>query len=193
MEGHSSSTRNLFLKVILPVAVIILTVVGGLELLKKQVSNFNSGEGAVRGELGQGSILPNFELEKFNGGKLHVSDLKTKVALVNFWATWCEACMVEMPSLLKLRDLYKNRGFELIAINVDENPTVILPRTLQQLGIDFTVYIDPEGQLAQTFDVHAIPLTVIMDRDRKVLLLESGERDWVGSEIRGLLDQWLAK
>ena len=72
---------------------------------------------------------------------------------------------------------YKNRGLEIAAINVDEHPEAVIPRMIRQFAIDFPVYTDPGGKAADIFDVHAIPLTVVLDKHRHVLMLESGEKD----------------
>ncbi|MGZ3698075.1 MAG: TlpA disulfide reductase family protein, partial [Bdellovibrionota bacterium] len=131
-------------------------------------------------------------INKWGGGVVKASELKPKVTLVNFWATWCEACMEEMPSILKLRGRFKDRGFEVVAVNVDENPEAVLPATLKQLGIDFPVYIDKEGQVAGLFDVHAIPLTVMINSSRKVLLVQDGERNWMDEDLLSKMEKWLS-
>jgi thiol-disulfide isomerase/thioredoxin len=179
------------LKFILPLAGILAVVIGALTLIKGQNSR-TPGEGA-RPEIQLGASLPDFDLHPFGSDKtVPASELKAKIVLVNFWATWCEACMVEMPSIIKLRNLYKDRGFEVVAVNVDENPEAVLPQTLKDLGINFPVYIDAGNKLSDLFDVHAIPMTVIMDKNRTILLIESGERDWAGNDVRTQIEQWLA-
>ena len=186
MTTAEPNTRFRVWKVILPVLAVLALVLAGLQMLKSSLPTRT-----VTAEMQVGSKVPDFILQQFQGGKVGSADLKGKVILVNFWATWCEACMVEMPSLIKLRNSYKERGFEMVSINVDENPESVIPATLKQLGIDFPIYTDAGGKLAELFDVHAIPLTVIIDKDHKVLLIESGERDWNGSDIREQVDRWL--
>ena len=128
---------------------------------------------------------------------MKLADFQQKIAsaekpiVVDFWATWCEACMVEMPSILKLRQEFKPKGFDLVAVNVDENPNAVLPKTLKKLGIDFPVFIDEENKLGDLFQIQAIPLTVIIDKDRKVLYIEGGEKDWYSKEVRELMQGWL--
>ncbi len=181
-----------FLKIMIPVVVIVALAAGTVAILKSRVTSEPAGNtqnGAV--ELAIGATLPDFELNTLDGKKLHASELKGKVLLVNFWATWCEACMVEMPSIVALHQRFKDKGLEVVAINVDENPESVVPKTAQELKLDFPVYRDPESSLADLFDVHAIPLTVIMDHNRKVLLIETGERDWNGSEVHKLVGDWL--
>ena len=63
---------------------------------------------------------------------------------------------------------------------------------MKQTGIDFQVYTDPETRLSELFDVHAIPLTVILDKDRRILFMESGEMDWTSHQFKAQLERWLS-
>lgn len=184
----------------MPILIIIglaIVAIIGLQVFKTRapelttVANGQTAQPAA--ELTVGSQVQDLEFTRSEGGgKLKLSELKSKVIMVNFWATWCEACMVEMPSIVKLRDLYHDRGFEVAAINLDENPDVVLAKTMRELKMDFPVYLDPESKIADLFDVHAIPFTIILDSQRKVLMIETGERDWNGEDIHSQLEKWLS-
>lgn len=193
MATLPASPRNTIWKFLLPVIAIIALVIGGLTVLKSQLGKGDSHSSDSAVEIRVGATLPDFSLQQFGGDSIAVSSIPSKVFLINFWATWCEACVVEMPSITKLRNAYKDKGFEVLFINVDEEPEAVLPKALKQFGIDFPVYLDTDTKLAELFDVHAIPLTVIMDKNRQILLIETGERDWNASDIRSDLEQWLAK
>ncbi len=187
------SPRPRILQVLLPVVIVLAVVVGGLQWIKsQQKKNPNAPSGQVEDQLEEGRALPDFELPTFQGETVRLSSLQKKVVLVNFWATWCEACMVELPSIVRLREAYSAKGFEVLLINVDENPQAVIPKVLNKMGIKFPVYWDEGQKLAELFGVEAIPLTVLLDENRKVLLIESGERDWYGQEIRRDLERWLS-
>lgn len=201
-------------KVMLPVVAVLLIVMGGLFLLRSRLPSSPPGapaEGSAEnaaspssdgspggsGLVSEGAVLPDFGLTPYTGpganpGGAKVSQLNGKVTLINFWATWCEACMAEMPSLVQLYNGYKDKGFQMIAVNLDENPETVLPHTIQQLKIGFPIYLDAGQKLSELFDVHAIPLTVIMDSKRRVIFIENGERNWNSEEIRSKIEQWLA-
>ena len=188
MTAPPSSFKRSLIKMIVSIVAILGVVVIGLSVIKSRLS----GPPPVAAqEVAVGSVLPDFTLETFQGKSIQASQLRSKVTLINFWATWCSACMIEMPSIVKIRGAYHDRGFEVAAVNVDENPETVLPPTLKRLAITFPVFLDPSGHLSELFDVHAIPLTVIMDKNRKVLLMESGEEDWDGPEFRAKLEKWL--
>lgn len=116
-----------------------------------------------------------YELKSFSG----------KVVLINFWASWCEACMAEMPSIQKIYETLKGDGFEVLAVNVDENPEKVVPAIVEKLHLTFPIYVEKSGELSKAFDVVAIPFNVIADRNQKIVWSESGERDWSSAEIIG--------
>jgi len=191
MTSPQPSQRNSLIKVMVPILVISVLVVGGLTYVKSRYGAGHRNSDA-QNQIALGKTLPDFMMKRFGAGNVKASDLKFKVLLINFWATWCEACMVEMPSIVRLQKHYADKGLAIAEINVDDNPTAVLPGTLKKLGIDFPVYIDENQKLSELFDVHAIPLTVIVDKTFKVVLIESGERNWNGDDIHADMDKWLA-
>lgn len=178
-------------RVLIPIVVILVVVVGALMAVKASVQK-ETRLALQPVELSEGATLPNFQLNTLDGNKLLVGDLKHKVMLVNFWATWCEACMEEMPSMVALREQYQSKGFEILGINVDENPNQVVPGVAKKLGIKFPIFTDKNNALAEMFDVHAIPLSVVIDSDRKILMVEPGAREWNSDDIHQMLDKWLA-
>ena len=177
-------------KIFIPIAVILVLIVGALMAIKASVHK-EARLATSPLELVEGSEIPNFELTKLEGGKIQIGELQSKVMMINFWATWCEACMEEMPSIVTLRDQYSSKGFEVLGINVDENPATATPPIIKKLGIKFPIFTDTQNSLAEMFDVHAIPLTVVINKARKILLVEPGGRDWNTDEMHQLLDNWV--
>jgi peroxiredoxin len=177
-------------KVFIPIAIILVLIVGALMAVKASVHK-EARLATQPLELTEGAEVPNFELSKLDGGKVQIGDISSKVMMINFWATWCEACMEEMPSIVTLRDQYSSKGFEVLGINVDENPTEVTPPVVKKLGIKFPIFTDSGNNLAELFDVHAIPLTVIINKSRKILLVEPGGRDWNTDDMHQLLDKWV--
>lgn len=171
-------------KVILGTLIIVI-LVGGILLvdremrLNRPVPKESSGE--------EGKVLPtSIEFRNFaTKEKVTFNDFKGKVVMVNFWASWCEACMSEMPSIQKLYDTLKGEGLEVIAVNVDENPDRVVPQIVKKLNLSFPIFTDADGGLSQAFEVSAIPLTIVADRDQNIIWTESGERDWASEEVIG--------
>ena len=142
-----------------------------------------------------GNILPvDVKFQTFASKEtLTLDKFKGKVILLNFWATWCEACMAEMPSIQKLYVTLKDRGLEVVAVNVDDRPERAVPLVIDKLHLTFPVYTDSDGELNRHFEVAALPYSVVVSRNQKIVWSEAGERDWASekviSEIRKLLDE----
>jgi|GEM_PF-4261323 len=182
-------------KIVLPLFFLFSLAMGSLYWVKSQVIRPNEiqNNSQAQAQPNQRQALPDLEFNEFKGSPRKLSSFNQKVLLINFWATWCGACMMEMPSMVELRKQYADRGFEIIFMNVDESPEAVLPSVLKQLGIDFPVYIDPRGELAQFFDLRAIPLTVIINNKREVLKVMNGEYNWKQPRIRTQIEQWLSE
>ena len=188
MEETTSehSKKNIFI----PIVIILAMIVTALMAIKASVhKEVRLNTQPI--ELVEGAEIPNFQLTSLDGTKKKIGDLPHKLMMINFWATWCEACMDEMPSMVALRDKYAAQGFEIISINVDENPNQTVPPILKKLKIQFPVFSDPDSALSDQFDVHAIPLTLVVNKSRKILMLESGGHEWNDDETHLLIEKWL--
>ncbi len=184
------------MKMLISIVLTVGLAAGGLYWVKMRLAPRanpgGSSESAGPGAAKVGAVIPDFELTGIEGKKTKFSDIHAKVVLVNFWATWCEACMVEMPSIVQLRDTYKDKGFEVVGINLDENPEAVLPKAIKELGISFPVFNDAENKITDYFDVHAIPLSVFLGPGRKILYIENGERNWNDQDVHRQIEQWLS-
>jgi thiol-disulfide isomerase/thioredoxin len=192
-EQQPVTSKHSPFKVVIPILLILGVAFAALSWIKSSLLPKGPQQTTTSSAPVKGGQYPDFEVSEFQGKSKKISEIPAKVVLINFWATWCEACMVEMPSIVALRKAYAPRGLEVLAINVDEKPEAVLPPVLKKLGIDFTVYTDAEGKLADLFDVHAIPLTVVLNKDRKELFVQNGEYDWNSADFRAKMDEWLAK
>ena len=174
------------LKVLFVSALLLGMVWGGLTVFE-QFMPHSKPLSSVK----VGSELDDLDLYPIGSGQpKKISSLKAKIYILNFWATWCEACVVEMPSLVALRNKFKNEGVELIPINLDQVPETALPEA-KKLGIDFESYYDKDQKLSALLNVHAIPLTVFLDQNLKILSLHPGERDWNTAGTQDLIKNWL--
>jgi peroxiredoxin len=177
-------------RALLPVALIAAFGIA-LPLGLKLVLEHGDHSGAPGAKLQAGMRVPEFQAPRLGGGQWSRSDRDPKVLLVNFWATWCEACIVEMPSLVEVYRDFHDRGFEVLAVSVDESAEPVGPLA-EKLDMRFPIALDPQGKLSEIFGVSAIPLTVVLDRQGKALLIHRGERDWNSSRFRSQLETWLA-
>lgn len=120
---------------------------------------------------------PSFELTKHEGGSLALSDLKGRVVMLDFWATWCPPCREEMPSLVKLAKEYESQGLVFVAASRDDGPTAPqeVDYFLQRFQPDLRPYVVyADDKVARAFEVNALPTLYFLDRDGKVIDAQRG-------------------
>jgi peroxiredoxin len=142
--------------------------------------------------VGRGSAAPDFALPSLDSDRpIVLSDLRGRVVLVNFWATWCKPCEDEMPAMDRLYRELRPAGFELLAISVGEQPSVVRPFR-DRLGVAFPILLDSDKRVATRWHTFAFPESLLVDRDGTVLERYVGPRDWDAppyvARIRRLLD-----
>ena len=122
---------------------------------------------------------PDFTLSTLSGTSLSLAELRGKVVLLNFWATWCVPCRKEMPAIEALYQRYKERGLEVLAISLDKIPAAPVEAFVKEVGVTYRIALDPSWGTARTYGVRGLPATFLIDRAGNVVLRELGERDWM--------------
>jgi peroxiredoxin len=191
MTTAQKQKRPSILVILVPIFLILLVIVGSLFFIKYRL--VDTSKAPQVSQIGVGKILPDFALTDMSGKKTTISRIEGKVILINFWATWCESCLQEMPSIVQLRENFHSKGLEIIGINLDENPAAVVPRAVKQYQMGFPVFQDPNGKIAELFDVYAIPLTVIMNKKREIIYLQNGEKDWHSKAVQTQIGKWLSE
>ncbi len=122
---------------------------------------------------------PGFEVEDAaNGKRLSSSDLKSKVIFVNFWASWCQPCKEEMPSIEALyREMSLNSDFIMVTILYKDSPENAF-RYMKSMGYTFPVYVDPGGSAARNYGVTGVPETYITNKKGLLAVRVIGPADW---------------
>jgi thiol-disulfide isomerase/thioredoxin len=133
---------------------------------------------------------PAFELRDLAGRRLGPDDLRGRVVLLTFWATWCEPCRVEMPAMMALERELGPKGLAVVAVNVKE-PASRVEAFVKELGFTSAVLLDPRGEVSERYQVQALPTTYLLARDGRLVALALGYRDWQSpgarSYVAGLL------
>lgn len=139
----------------------------------------------------KGVMAYDFTLPSLEGDKISLSSLRGKWVFLNFWATWCGPCVVEMPMMNKLYNELKNEPFEMIAVSIDEAPADKVKRFAKELEIDFTVLLDRSNDAARQYGIISIPFTLIINPKGEIVTKASGMREWDSPEVidylRGLM------
>ncbi len=111
-----------------------------------------------------GSQLPHFQVAGVNRDDLESDGLLGQVVLINFWATWCEPCVAEMPRLQSLHDIYHARGLALVGLNIEFDNLSEVKTFIQSRGLSLPIYTDWGGQVQERFGVHTYPVSFLVDR-----------------------------
>ena len=149
------------------------------------------GSARPHAPVGEGYAAPDFRLASLDGEERTLSALRGRVVLLNFWATWCKPCEDEMPAMQRLYDTLGGKGFELLAISVDQGDDEV--RAFRdRLGLHFPILRDPEKQAASVYETFRFPESWLIDADGVVVARYVGSREWdqpvYVERIRKLID-----
>lgn len=115
--------------------------------------------------LNAGNTAPNFKLSELGGASVSLSDLKGKKVILNFWATWCPPCQLEMPHMEKIYQEYEKDGVVVLAVNLtftEQDPEKV-PVFVKDYGLSFPVVLDKKGDVSDLYAVVGYPTTYIID------------------------------
>jgi peroxiredoxin len=138
----------------------------------------------------EGQAAPDFSLKSSTGENLRLSEYRGEVVMINFWATWCGPCRQEMPLLDELYSRYERVGFNLLGVNIDDDSSRAM-KMVADLGVSFPVLFDARKEVSKLYQVNAMPVTVLVDRDGNVRHVHHGykpgyEEKYL-NEVRALL------
>lgn len=135
----------------------------------------------------RGRATPALQLPALDGQPWTLAAARGHPVLLNFWASWCEPCRAEMPSLQQLAAQHQGQGLQVMAINYREGEAAVR-RFLAGTGLALPVLYDRDGAAAKAFGVRTFPGTVGIDRQGKAVFVVTGEVDWAGAAAR----RWVA-
>ena len=120
-----------------------------------------------------GAPAPDFALKSSTGENMRLSEYRGDVVMINFWATWCGPCRQEMPLLDELYSRYERVGFNLLGVNIDDDSSRAMDM-VRELGVSFPVLFDNRKEVSRMYDVDAMPVTVLVDREGNVRFVHQG-------------------
>jgi peroxiredoxin len=121
-------------------------------------------------------IAPDFDLRDASGKSIRLSDFKGRVVLLNFWATWCGGCKVEIPELIEFQNKYKHRGFEVIGVSNDQDGWKIVKPFVEEKRINYTVVLG-DDKICKRYGVEAMPVTLLIDNRGRIAASHQGVLD----------------
>ncbi len=133
----------------------------------------NSASAGIDTKIKENNMAPNFTLKSILGDNLRLSEYRGQIVLINFWASWCAPCRQEMPALEALYQEYKDIGFTIFGINVDNEQEKGIAAAAQA-NVNFPILFDANKQVSEKYDVQAMPTTVVVGRDGTVQYVHLG-------------------
>lgn len=140
--------------------------------------------------LDQGQLAPPIDLEALNGSRVQLRDFNGKLLYLDFWASWCSPCRQSFPWMSSIEKKYRDRGFEVLAINLDAKP-VDAYKFLNQMPVQFRIAFDPKGLTPKSYSVKSMPTSFLIDRDGTILYRHNGFNNSSAVEIEKLIAQKL--
>jgi peroxiredoxin len=148
---------------------------------------FSCHSGSSQGPIVQGDLAPDFTCRDRTGRQQRLFDLRGKVVLVNFWATWCPPCREELPSLEELQKKFSPDDFVILALSVDDSWESI-NRFMKQYHFTIPVYADFDKRISSRYGTFMYPETFLVDKQGKVAYKVVGAIDWTSSEMLKFLN-----
>jgi peroxiredoxin len=135
-----------------------------------------------------GKPMPDFALQDLQGKEFTLSQTEPqeKVILVNFWASWCAPCRLEMPGFEKMYQKDGSKGFLIVGIDEDSEPDK-LAAYLKEHPVSFPILADPNGTLAKKFKIESLPTSILVSSQGKILSVVEGMDPYMDYRVQGIL------
>jgi len=137
-------------------------------------------------QLKDGASMPDFTLPDPGGNKLSLKDFRGKIVMLNFWASWCDPCREEMPSMERLYQEFRDKGFVVLAVNVRDKREDALA-FMRKFNVTYPVVFDPSGRWLLRYGAWGLPNTYIIGPEGEGLARMRGHADWYSSGARALI------
>jgi peroxiredoxin len=174
------------------VALVLFLAVPGVFISLERLGYFPSEIAPQALEsTGQAFRAPDFSLLDSHGNRQHLSTFRGRVVLLNFWATWCPPCQVDMPALERFYQAHKERGLTVLAVSSDRQGEAVVAPFLRQYGLSFTALLDSAGEVTRLYGVSSLPTTYLLDRQGRLVTVATGGSLWADTESQALITSLL--
>jgi cytochrome c biogenesis protein CcmG/thiol:disulfide interchange protein DsbE len=160
--------------------------IAALVLVLFAMPTYRQGEASIAGKTAQ-----DFPLEVW-GKPGHLTDLKGKIVILNFWATWCPPCIEETPALNRLQKYIESRNALVLGVSIDEDPAAYA-QFLKDHGVVFPTFREPTRKLALDYGTPVFPDTYVIDRHGKILRKFFGPQQWDSPDMLAYFDAVLGQ
>jgi peroxiredoxin len=133
-----------------------------------------------------GDRAPDFTLADLDGNEVRLSDLRGRPVIINFWATWCGPCRIEMPELQEAYEEHQDEDLAVLAVNREENPDTVRSFFYEELALTFTPLLDTQATVADLYRVFNLPTTFFVDEGGTITAVHRGPL--TGGQIASYLE-----
>jgi thiol-disulfide isomerase/thioredoxin len=151
------------------IVLIVVIVVVFFMIVAARYMRHGAATGPTLSGNAAGAIAPDFTLKTIDGKEVKLSDLRGKAVLLNFWATWCGPCKIEIPWFMELEKQYASQGLIVVGVAMDDDAKVAVPKFEQEMKIDYPVLIGNDQVADQYGGVEGLPTTFYIGRDGKIV------------------------
>lgn len=156
---------------------------------------FGHGEGEAAPRFNTLRIAPegaaspkDFTYPDLSGKPVRLSDYRGKVVLLSFFATWCPLCSEEMPKLIRLHERFRDRGFTVLAVSIDQVASSFVQKWVEQKKLNYPVLHDRSDTSRRTHNVRFVPTLYLFDRNLNLAAWAIGSVDWEGEKAAALIE-----
>jgi len=170
-----------------------VVVIAAMLYIGSNIARKRQAEARRTGSLAPGQVIgrvaPDFSLKTLDGKTLTLSDLRGKAVVLNFWATWCPPCKVELPWFVDLQKQYGPQGLQVVGISEDEGGKDKVAAFVKEMGVNYTIAVDDNSVSEKYGDVEDLPTTFYIDRNGKIVQFAMGlvDRDEIEQKMKAAL------
>jgi len=135
-----------------------------------------------------GSSQVEVRLPDLNGAEVNITDFRGKIVFLNFWATWCPTCVIEMPAMEKLHRKLNHKNFVMVSVSLQDSAAQV-KHFFKQNQLTFTALLDSIGKTVPGFGIRAIPTTLLLDKTGRIVGRVMGAREWDSRESVAMFTQ----
>ena len=136
------------------------------------------------------SAAPGFELRDLDDQPHRLSDYRDKVVLVNFWASWCIPCVMEMPGMQRLANTLKDQPFEILAVNISDTKNQIR-EFIKRMDLRLIILMDGNGETFKAWQGKVLPASFLLDRSGRIRYQVIGPLEWDSDEAGKIIEELL--
>jgi len=129
-----------------------------------------------------GYLAPQFTLRNLDGNRVSLDSFKGQVVVLNFWATWCVPCRIEMPAFEKLYRRYRSEGVTVLGVSLDKGADEKVRNFVEEYQLSFPILMDLDGKAEKLYPSVSIPFTFVIDKSGRIVARVDGAKNWESKE-----------